>query len=261
MSYSLGLAAGRPAPAGILAFSGFVPVVEGWEPSFEGRERLRAFVAHGRNDPVMEIGVRAASARAPRGGRRRRRVPRVRGRALDRPGARRRSRNVARGDAATGMTIRELTADDLPFLRDMLVAALDWRPGGVAAAARRACSRTRRSSSSTRAGGAPATRASSPRRTAPVGAVWWRLFTEDAHGEGFVDERTPELAIAVVDGPRPRDRPALMEAMHEHGRRAGVARVSLSVEPENPAKTAVRAARLRRLRAGRRSRPDDARPR
>ena len=31
MSYSLGLNAGRPAPAGILAFSGFVPVVEGWE--------------------------------------------------------------------------------------------------------------------------------------------------------------------------------------------------------------------------------------
>jgi phospholipase/carboxylesterase len=56
MSYSLGLGAGRPAPAGILAFSGFVPVVEGWEPSFEGREGLRAFVAHGRNDAVMEIG-------------------------------------------------------------------------------------------------------------------------------------------------------------------------------------------------------------
>jgi phospholipase/carboxylesterase len=56
MSYSLGLGGDRPAPAGILAFSGFVPVVEGWEPSFEGRERLRAFVAHGRNDPVMEIG-------------------------------------------------------------------------------------------------------------------------------------------------------------------------------------------------------------
>ena len=33
MSYSLGLPAERPAPAGILAFSGFVPVVEGWAPS------------------------------------------------------------------------------------------------------------------------------------------------------------------------------------------------------------------------------------
>ena len=56
MSYSLGLAADRPAPAGILAFSGFVPVVEGWEPDFASRPGVRAFVAHGRNDPIMEVG-------------------------------------------------------------------------------------------------------------------------------------------------------------------------------------------------------------
>lgn len=55
MSYALGLAADRPAPAGILAFSGFVPVVEGWEPSLTDRRSLRAFIAHGRNDPIMEI--------------------------------------------------------------------------------------------------------------------------------------------------------------------------------------------------------------
>jgi phospholipase/carboxylesterase len=56
MSYSLGLAADRPAPAGILAFSGFVPVVDGWEPSLADRGGLRAFVAHGRRDPIMEVG-------------------------------------------------------------------------------------------------------------------------------------------------------------------------------------------------------------
>lgn len=55
MSYSLGLAADRPAPAGILAFSGFVPVVEGWEASLGDRPGLRAFVAHGRNDPIMAV--------------------------------------------------------------------------------------------------------------------------------------------------------------------------------------------------------------
>ncbi len=55
MSYALGLAADRPAPAGILAFSGFIPTVEGWRPSFAGRSALRAFIAHGRNDPVIEI--------------------------------------------------------------------------------------------------------------------------------------------------------------------------------------------------------------
>jgi phospholipase/carboxylesterase len=55
MSYALGLARDRPRPAGILAFSGFVPVVDGWEPDLEGREGLRVFVAHGRNDPIMEV--------------------------------------------------------------------------------------------------------------------------------------------------------------------------------------------------------------
>jgi len=56
MSYSLGLGPGRPVPAGILAFSGFVPIVDGWEPDLGGREQVRAFVAHGRNDPIMEVG-------------------------------------------------------------------------------------------------------------------------------------------------------------------------------------------------------------
>ena len=56
MSYSLGLAGERPAPAGILAFSGFVPVVDGWRPSLADRTALRAFVAHGRQDPIMEVG-------------------------------------------------------------------------------------------------------------------------------------------------------------------------------------------------------------
>src|SRR3954465_6624705 len=55
MSYAMGLSAERPAPAGILAFSGFVPPVEGWEPSFADRPGPRAFVSHGRNDPVIGI--------------------------------------------------------------------------------------------------------------------------------------------------------------------------------------------------------------
>ena len=55
MSYALGLSGERPAPAGILAFSGFVPIVDGWEPELAGRQAIRAFVAHGRNDPIMEV--------------------------------------------------------------------------------------------------------------------------------------------------------------------------------------------------------------
>jgi phospholipase/carboxylesterase len=56
MSYALGLGADRPAPAGILAFSGFVPTVEGWEPELARRRDLHVFVAHGRRDAIIEVG-------------------------------------------------------------------------------------------------------------------------------------------------------------------------------------------------------------
>jgi phospholipase/carboxylesterase len=69
MSYATALSAERPAVAGLLAFSGFVPVVDDWEPSFEGRGETAAFVAHGRNDPVIEVAFgRGARERLEAGG-------------------------------------------------------------------------------------------------------------------------------------------------------------------------------------------------
>jgi phospholipase/carboxylesterase len=56
MSYAMGLGADRPAVAGIMAFSGFVPIVDDWEPSLGGRLDTRAFIAHGRRDPIIEVG-------------------------------------------------------------------------------------------------------------------------------------------------------------------------------------------------------------
>ena len=55
MSYALGLGPERPAPAGILAFSGFIPTVEGWTPQLSGREGVRVFIAHGRRDQVIDV--------------------------------------------------------------------------------------------------------------------------------------------------------------------------------------------------------------
>lgn len=55
MSYALGLGADRPPPAAILAFSGFVPTVSGWRADLGTREHVRAFVAHGRQDPVIDV--------------------------------------------------------------------------------------------------------------------------------------------------------------------------------------------------------------
>ena len=55
MSYALGLPGERPAPAGILAFSGFIPTVEGWQPDLASRPQLPVFIAHGRRDPIMDV--------------------------------------------------------------------------------------------------------------------------------------------------------------------------------------------------------------
>jgi phospholipase/carboxylesterase len=55
MSYALGLGAGRPAPAGILALSGFIPTVEGFELNIAGRESFPVAIGHGTQDPVISV--------------------------------------------------------------------------------------------------------------------------------------------------------------------------------------------------------------
>jgi len=55
MSYALGLDAARPAPAGILAFSGFLPTQTGWQPDLAERAGLPVFIAHGETDPIIDV--------------------------------------------------------------------------------------------------------------------------------------------------------------------------------------------------------------
>ena len=55
MSYSLGLAAGRAAPAGILALSGFIPTVEGFALDLEAWRGLPIAGVHGTEDPVISV--------------------------------------------------------------------------------------------------------------------------------------------------------------------------------------------------------------
>jgi phospholipase/carboxylesterase len=54
MTYALGLGKGRPRPAAILALSGFIPTVEGWEPDLEPPFPPIAIV-HGTYDPVIPV--------------------------------------------------------------------------------------------------------------------------------------------------------------------------------------------------------------
>ena len=100
MSFALGLGSDRPRPAGIVAFSGFVPTVDGWEPDFAGAPPVA--IGHGTYDPIIPVEFgRTRSGRA-RGRRRRRHLPRIAAAARDRPAVRSRARRVGRAAAAAG---------------------------------------------------------------------------------------------------------------------------------------------------------------
>ena len=55
MSYALGLGAGRPRPAGIMALSGFIPEVEGFELDMGKAAGLPVAIGHGTHDPVISV--------------------------------------------------------------------------------------------------------------------------------------------------------------------------------------------------------------
>jgi len=57
MSYAAGLGAGRPVPAGILALSGFLPTMTGWQPDLAPRTGLPVLIAHGARDSVLPVAL------------------------------------------------------------------------------------------------------------------------------------------------------------------------------------------------------------
>lgn len=128
------------------------------------------------------------------------------------------------------MVIRRASRSDVRFLRDMLHHAYYWRerdpgegPGPVARYVK--------------GWGRPGDTALIALEDGfPVGAAWYRLFRREQPGYGFVDEETPELAIAVVPSRRGRGiGDALLEALFERARADGFSALSLSVEGGNDA--------------------------
>ena len=124
---------------------------------------------------------------------------------------------------------RKGSAGDVPFMRSMLAHAYAWRvnafeadiplsryvdnwgrPGDLAVIAHETGNR--------------------------VGAAWLRVFRQSEPGYGFVDEKTPELSIAVVPSRRRHGLgQELMDALLAGARAAGHGAVSLSVEADSAA--------------------------
>lgn len=68
----------------------------------------------------------------------------------------------------------------------------------------------------------------------PVGAAWYRLFPAGHVGYGFVNEQTPELAVAVVPSARGQGvGSALLATLLDRARTDGFGALSLSVDRLN----------------------------
>jgi ribosomal protein S18 acetylase RimI-like enzyme len=126
------------------------------------------------------------------------------------------------------VVVRRGGAQDVRFLRDMLHHAYYWKerapdagPGPVALYVKE--------------WGRPGdTAVIALEGGFPVGAAWYRLFGKDKPGYAFVDERTPELAIAVVPNARGKGVGSkLLAALLGRARDAGHPTISLSVDREN----------------------------
>ena len=127
--------------------------------------------------------------------------------------------------------IRPGTPQDARFLRDMLRHAYYWRSSGTEDET--GLHPMRYVENWGRPGDAAVIALD---EGFPVGAAWYRTFKDSAPGYGFIDERTPELSIAVVPSRRGRGiGEALLEALCERARVDGYRALSLSVEGGNEA--------------------------
>lgn len=135
------------------------------------------------------------------------------------------------------LAVRRSTDDDHDFLWDMLYEAVCWRssqPRPPRDEALRAPATRRYLDGWERDGDRGLVATVADER---VGAAWYRLFTSDEPGYGFVDATTPEVTLAVVPSARRRGLGrVLLAALLAQAQLDLHLAVSLSVEQDNPAR-------------------------
>ena len=133
-------------------------------------------------------------------------------------------------------TVRPAEASEAAFIEEMLVEAANWQPAN------------KRSRQDTLANdqvrhyvngwprrGDVSVVAQTPEGTT-IGAAWYRHFSPDEPGYGFIDAAIPELSIGVVTEWRGRGvGGAMLDTLCQAAIERGVAALSLSVARANPA--------------------------
>ena len=134
-------------------------------------------------------------------------------------------------------TIRDIDQHDIPFLWEMLYQSL-YVPEGEKPFPREILQKPHISKYASDWGrhGDIALIAKTQDRE-PLGVVWLRLFDGTNKGYGYVDDNTPELWISVAEGCRGQGiGNALMREIEMRAKEFGYQKLSLSVDPHNPAR-------------------------
>jgi ribosomal protein S18 acetylase RimI-like enzyme len=139
-------------------------------------------------------------------------------------------------DPVEDVRCRPAEAADLPFLATMLGEAAVWRPDKATPNADEVLADPRYAMYL----------AGWPRpgdfglvadQDGPVGAAWYRTYSEASHGYGFVTDEVPELSIAVIASRRYEGiGRRLLVGLIEASIAQGYAALSLSVNKANPAR-------------------------
>lgn len=147
------------------------------------------------------------------------------------------------------MNLRPLTEDDHEFQQAMLMEAAFWRPDAERPPVEDVIARPEFARLVGRWGrDGDAGFVAVTEDGDPVGAIWYRLFTDDDHSWGYVSSEIPEFAIGVVAQHRGQEIGAtLIQRLLDHARDTGIAQVSLSVETENPARNLYARLGFRRI--------------
>jgi [ribosomal protein S18]-alanine N-acetyltransferase len=132
-------------------------------------------------------------------------------------------------------TIREGHADDLPFLRHMLMQAYHWNHVGPLPPADEFLSQPNILERLDDWRPADGDRAVIVELDGtPIGAAWYRFGTEEHHAYGYINPQTPELGIGLLKDHRSKGiGRQLINAIIATARREQVASLSLCVDPAN----------------------------
>ena len=132
--------------------------------------------------------------------------------------------------------LRPATADDRDFITDMLVEAINWKPGREFSRAQALAEPeiVHYVTDWMRPSDLGVIAVDAADR--PIGACWLRYFSADDPSYGYIADDVPELNISVIADWRGSGvGRALLHAALDIAREQGIARVGLSVEHGNRA--------------------------